>query len=108
MTTKNINPSSLQTVKGNELRYLKEKGFAVEFPSDDSCEGSRGVLVCASKECTSKKGVHFRAVLSFLKEKPKSKPLWSLSVRINNELTHNYRSQNFAAAIAYFESEYRQ
>lgn len=108
MTTNNINLPDLQTVIGNELRYLKEKGFAVEFPSAGSCDSSRGVLVCASKECTSKKGVHFRAVLSFLKEKPESKPLWSLSVRINNELTHNYRSKNFAAAIAYLESEYRQ
>lgn len=108
MTTKNINPSNLQTVIGNELRYLKEKGFAVEFPSADSCEGSRAVLVHATKESVSKKGVHFRVTLSFLKENPESAPMWALSVKIDNDLTHNYRSKNFAAAIAYLDSEYRQ
>ena len=108
MTTTDINLPDLQTVIGNELRYLKEKGFAVEFPSADSCEGSRAVLVCASKESTSKNGVHFRVVLSFLKESPESAPMWALSVKIDNDLTHNYRSKNFAAAIAYLESEYRQ
>ena len=108
MTTTDINPSNLQTVIRNELKYLKEKGFAVEFPSAASCEGSRVVLVCASKESVSKKGIHFRVVLSFLKEKTESRPLWSLSVKIDNKLTHNYRSKNFAAVISYLDSEYRQ
>lgn len=108
MTTNNINLPDLQTVIGNELRYLKEKGFAVEFPSAASCESSRAVLVHATKESVSKKGVHFSAALSFLKENPESAPMWALSVKIDNDLTHNYRSKNFAAAIAYLDSEYRQ
>lgn len=108
MTTTDINSSDLQTVIKNELKYLKEKGFAIEFPSAAGSKSSRAILVCASKESTSKKGVHFRAVLSFLKEKTESRPLWSLSVKIDNKLTHNYRIKNFAAAISYLENEYRQ
>ena len=108
MTTNNTDLSDIQSVIKNELKYLKEKGFSIEFPSAGGCESSRAVLVRALKESVSKKGVHFRTSLSFLKEDPEATPQWLLSVRINNETTHNYRSKNFAAVIGYLENEYKK